>query len=61
MEKETELIGADTVAQKLGIKKPTAYKIISQANLKLAQSGKIVVRGKINRRYLDKLLDVSDV
>ena len=61
MAHETELIGAQEVATLLGVKIPTAYKIIKSANIKLARSGKIVVRGKVNRRYLYKLLDVSDI
>lgn len=61
MSNNPELIDAQTVARILGVKISTAYKIIQSANNKLSKSGKIVVRGKVNRRYLYKLLDVSDI
>jgi len=61
MQIETELISADELAKMLGIKKCTAYKIIRTANVKLSQAGKITVRGKVNRQYITKLLDVTDV
>lgn len=61
MSNTPELIDAQTVARILGVKTSTAYKIILSANDKLSKSGKIVVRGKVNRRYLYKLLDVSDI
>lgn len=61
MNKQTELITAQDVAEILGVKKSTAYKIIKSANSQLHMAGKIVVRGRINRRYLYKLLDVTDM
>lgn len=61
MENKPELISAKELANMLGIKVCTAYKIIREANVKLSQAGKIAVRGKVNRKYITKLLDVTDV
>lgn len=55
------LMNADEVASILGINMPEAYKIIRAANEKLAAAGKIVVRGKLNRNYFNRLTDVSDI
>lgn len=61
MTNESELINARELALILGVKLPTAYKIIRSANEKLNKAGKIVVRGKVNRHYIAKLLDVTDI
>ncbi|MBR6511619.1 MAG: DNA-binding protein [Phascolarctobacterium sp.] len=51
------LIGADEVAAILGVKISTAYKVIRTLNSQLEARGKVTVRGKINRRYLLKMVD----
>lgn len=61
IESEKYLLNANDVVDLLGVKCPTAYKIIRDANMRLAKAGKLTVRGKINRRYLLKMLDVSEV
>ena len=61
IESEKYLLNANDVVDLLGVKRPTAYKIIRDANMRLAKAGKLTVRGKINRRYLLKMLDVSEV
>ncbi len=60
-EAEKALLNADDVANLLGVKLTTAYRIIRDLNKKLAESGKLVVRGRVNKQYLLKALDVSDV
>jgi predicted DNA-binding transcriptional regulator AlpA len=61
IESEKYLLNANDVVDLLGVKRPTAYKIIRDANIRLSKAGKLTVRGKINRRYLLKMLDVSEV
>lgn len=36
------------------ISKPTAYKIIQKLNKELEEQGKIIVQGKISRRYFEE-------
>lgn len=55
------LINAQEVASILGIKQSAAYNIIREYNKKLKEAGKITIRGKLNRKYFFKQLDVSDV
>ena len=54
------LIGAKQVADILGVKMATAYKVIRTLNAKLEAQGKITVRGKINKRYLLKMVDYQE-
>lgn len=61
IEREKYLLSATDVVEMLGVKLPTAYKIIRDGNAQLAKSGKLTIRGKINRKYLLKMLDVSEV
>lgn len=61
MTTNTYLMNATEVAELLGIKKSLAYKIIRNANAKLAEAGKITVRGKVNRAFIMRLVDISDV
>lgn len=58
---EKIMMDAHDVANLLGVKLYLAYKIIRQYNAQLAQAGKLTIRGKINRKYLLKQLDTSDV
>ena len=51
IESEKYLLNANDVVDLLGVKRPTAYKIIRDANMRLSKAGKLTVRGKINRRY----------
>lgn len=61
IDSEKYLLSASDIVTMLGVKKPTAYKIIRDGNAQLAKAGKLTIRGKINRRYLLKMLDVSEV
>ena len=61
IETKKYLLSANDVVEMLGVKRPTAYKIIREGNAQLAKAGKLTIRGKINRRYLLKMLDVSEV
>ena len=61
IESEKYLLNANYVVALLGVKRPTAYKIIRDANIRRAKAGKLTIRVKINRRYLLKMLDVSEV
>lgn len=54
------LIGAKEVAEILGVKSSTAYKVIRTLNSQLEAQGKITVRGKINKRYLLKMVDYQE-
>lgn len=55
------LITAAEIADILGIKQSAAYNIIREYNKKLKEAGKITIRGKLNRKYFFKQLDVSNV
>lgn len=61
IDQEKYLLSASDIVTMLDVKKPTAYKIIRDGNAALAKAGKLTIRGKINRRYLLKMLDVSEV
>ena len=61
IDSEKYMLSASDIVTILGVKKPTAYKIIRDGNAQLAKAGKLTIRGKINRRYLLKMLDVSEV
>lgn len=61
MQRETALMTAAEVAELLGVKLCMAYKIIRECNEELKAAGKITVRGKVNRKFLFKKLDVEGV
>ena len=58
MPEEKILLNAQDVSELLGVKLCMAYKVIREGNKELAAAGKLVIRGKINRKYLYKKLDV---
>ena len=58
---EKALLNARDVAEIIGCKVSMAYKIIRECNGELRQAGKLVIRGRVNRKYLYKKLDVSEV
>lgn len=45
---------AEDVAKIMGISKSKAYKIIRELNDELSKQGKIVIQGKVSRRYFDE-------
>lgn len=61
MEQEKVLLNAQEVMALVGCSKTTAYRIIAAANKTLKAAGKLTIRGRLNRRYLQKLLDVEDL
>ena len=54
------LIGAQEVAAILGVKTSTAYSVIRKLNAQLEAHGKVTVRGKINKRYLLKMVGYQE-
>lgn len=58
---EKALLTAAEVAELLGCKMCMAYKVIRECNTELQAAGKLVIRGKVNRKYLLKKLDIEGV
>lgn len=56
---KTLYIGADELAEVMGIAQSTAYGIIRQANRELKQNGYITIAGKCPRSYLLQRLGVQ--
>ena len=52
------MMDAPEVAAVLGCKIGLAYKIIRQCNEELEAMGKITIRGKVNRKYLESKLEI---
>lgn len=61
MEQEKALMTAQEVSALLGVKMCMAYRIIREAQEELKAAGKLTVRGRINRKYLFKKLDIEGV
>lgn len=57
MENSTIFMRVDEVAAVLGVSESYAYKIMKQLNKELAEQGKIVVAGRVNRKYFYERLD----
>ena len=55
------MLDAKDVSTLLGIKLYLSYKIIRESNEELKKAGKLTIRGRINREYLLKKLDVSNL
>lgn len=53
MEATNKLVGADYVASKLDVSKPTAYRIIRSLNSELVDAGARVIPGRVNLDYLE--------
>lgn len=58
VQQEKVLLSAKEVAELLGVKVSMAYTIIRRLNEELVVQKKLVVRGKINKKYLLKKLEV---
>lgn len=58
---EKIMLSAKDVSNLLGIKLYLSYKIIRDANEELKKAGKLTIRGRINKKYLLKKLDVSNL
>lgn len=50
----------DEVAKVLDVSESYAYKIIKKLNKELVEKGKIVVSGRVNRKYFDQRIDCTD-
>lgn len=50
----------DEVAKVLDVSESYAYKIIKKLNKELAEKGKIVVSGRVNRKYFHQRIDCTD-
>lgn len=55
---ENLMYTAQDVAEMLSVSASKAYKLIQSMNKELEQQGKLVIRGKINRRFFDKKMEV---
>lgn len=51
---EKLMLTAEDVAEILQVKPSRAYTIIRQMNTELAAMGKLVIRGRVNRRYFEQ-------
>lgn len=49
----------DEVAEVLDVSESYAYKIIKKLNKELAEKGKIVVSGRVNRKYFYQRIDCT--
>lgn len=54
MQEQSLMMTAQEVAAALSVSVAMAYKVIRQLNAELKAKGKIVVRGKVNRRYFQE-------
>ncbi len=52
------MMSAGEVAAALGIKIGMAYKLIREWNKELDAQGKLTIRGRINRKYFEKKMEV---
>ena len=52
--KESKFLNAKDIASILDISESSAYRIIRKLNEELTQQGKIVIAGKISRRYFEE-------
>lgn len=52
------MMNAPEVAAALGVKIGMAYKLIRQWNEELEAMGKLTIRGKVNRKYFEKKMEV---
>lgn len=53
-ERPRQMMGADEVAEALGISKSSAYKCIARLNKELEEADYLTVRGRVSRAYFEK-------
>jgi len=58
MGEEKYMLSASDVSRLLGVKMGMAYKIIRECNEELKAMGKLVIRGRVNKKYLERKLEV---
>jgi transcriptional antiterminator len=51
---QSKFLKAVDVAQILQVSETTAYRIIKKMNVELQEQGKIIVAGKISRKYFEE-------
>ena len=54
MEKQKRFLGANEVAEYMGVSVPMAYKLIRRMNDELKKQGFITISGKVSRAYFEK-------
>ena len=59
VKQEKALLHVHDVCELLGINVGLAYKVIRDCNEELASMGKLTLRGKVNRKYLLKKLELD--
>lgn len=52
VQEPAKFMKVDEVAEMLGVSTSKAYKIMQQLNKELAAKGKIVIAGRVSRKYL---------
>ena len=57
MGNNTYYLSAKEVAAAIPCSMALAYKLIREMNAKLAKQGKIVIRGKVNRKFFEKEME----
>lgn len=60
MSDDSIFMRVDEVAEVLDVSESYAYKIMKQLNKELAEKGKIVVSGRVNRKYFCQRIDCAD-
>lgn len=58
MPEDKYMLNAAEVSRLLGVKMGMAYKIIRECNEELKAMGKLVIRGRVNKKYLERKLEV---
>lgn len=58
MQEQSLMMNVQDVAAALSVSVSQAYKFIRQLNKELQEQGKLTIRGKINRRYFEKKMEV---
>ncbi len=54
----TYYMTAQEVAAAMGVSLALAYRLIREWNQQLKRAGKIVIRGRVNRRFFEKQMEV---
>jgi len=54
MKEQSKFYKAADVAEILGVSETTAYRIIRSLNEELKKQGKIIVAGKVSKRYFEE-------
>lgn len=55
--KQAEFYRVDDVMKMMGVKETKAYELIRDLNKELKQKGKIVVAGRVSKKYFDERVE----